>query len=79
MSQGYKILGRTVKPHILAVATVATSAGVVAYFSRKSPEPSKPVESAGPTSSGKSINDEFNIEEALNDYLKEDGDKILKK
>ncbi|KAL3230029.1 hypothetical protein RNJ44_01392 [Nakaseomyces bracarensis] len=47
MAQAYRILGRNVQPHILAIATLATVGGVAAYFSTGEKKKETPVSTGG--------------------------------
>ncbi|CDO94610.1 unnamed protein product [Kluyveromyces dobzhanskii CBS 2104] len=69
MGSAYKILGKTVQPHVLAIATLVSVFGASAY-AMSGPKQAKPAATpAAPAAGGA---DELDVEKLLGDFLKEE-------
>lgn len=69
MSPAYRILGMSVKPHILAIGTLAATGAGVYFGLGSSGDEQKPMEKAGDGAKG---GEEFNVENMLKEFLETD-------
>lgn len=71
MTGGYRIFGKTVQSHTLAIATLVTLAGSATLFSMRSS--AKDAKTNPPAISEKNeINGDIDIESLLNEFIKDD-------
>ncbi|KAM3160600.1 hypothetical protein ACU8KH_04736 [Lachancea thermotolerans] len=68
MGSAYTIFGRTIQPHVLAIATIASTVGVAAYSMSGSK-----AEAAPQPASAKSTQEsgDLDVEKLIDNYLKQ--------
>lgn len=72
MGHAYKILGKTVQPHILALATIATTVGAATFAMGGSKAENETKKSDSPVAPAASSGEELDVEKLLDDFLKEE-------
>lgn len=68
MGSAYTIFGKQVQPHVLAVLTLGTAAGLGVFTGSGSKK------SQAPTPTSGSGNDDVNVDQLINDFIKQESE-----